>query len=91
MWWASVSAWKTFSASTTSPMASLTTSSKRDMCAPFWLRPEIDEAVELGPVEPLGPVGADPDDLLDVRDPHARERDVQRRALGLDVLDEGEI
>ena len=31
----------------TSPIASLTTSSKRDMCAPFWLRAEVDEALQL--------------------------------------------
>ncbi len=35
---ASVSARNGDSVSTTSPIASLTTSSKRDMCAPFWSR-----------------------------------------------------
>ena len=38
MCWASVSARNGDSLSTTSPIASLTTSSKRDMCAPFWSR-----------------------------------------------------
>ena len=36
---ASVSARNGDSLRTTSPIASLTTSSKRDMCAPFWSRP----------------------------------------------------
>jgi len=36
---ASVSTLNVDSPSTTSPIASLMTSSKRDMCAPFWLRP----------------------------------------------------
>ena len=36
---ASVSALNVDSPRTTSPIASLTTSSKRDMCAPFWLGP----------------------------------------------------
>src|SRR3954454_3483973 len=39
MCWASVSARKALSPSTTSPMASLTTSSKRLICAPFWCGP----------------------------------------------------
>src|ERR1039458_7519761 len=39
MCWASVSARNGDSLSTTSPIASLTTSSKRDMCAPFWSEP----------------------------------------------------
>ena len=38
MCWASVSARNGDSLSTTSPIASLMTSSKRDMCAPFWSR-----------------------------------------------------
>jgi hypothetical protein len=40
----------------TSPIASLTTSSKRDMCAPFWRGPEIDEALERGGEELLDAV-----------------------------------
>ena len=36
---ASVSALNVDSPRTTSPIASLTTSSNRDMCAPFWSRP----------------------------------------------------
>ena len=44
------------------------------------LRAEIDEAVQPRRVELLGAVGLDPDDLLDVRDAHARERDAA--ALG---------
>ena len=39
MCWASVSARRADSPSTTSPIASLTTSSKRDMCAPFCCGP----------------------------------------------------
>src|SRR3954452_4659903 len=39
MCWASVSARSALSPSTTSPSASLTTSSKRLMCAPFWWGP----------------------------------------------------
>jgi hypothetical protein len=48
---------------------------------------QVDEAVELRGVERLGPAGGDPDDLLDVGDAHARERDVQRRDLVLDVVE----
>ena len=42
------------------------------------LRSEVDEAVELGVVELLGAGRADPDDLLDVRHAHARERHLDR-------------
>ena len=51
------------------------------------LRAEIDEAVEPRGVQLLGAVGLDPDDLLDVRHAHARERDGERRGLRLDVLE----
>jgi hypothetical protein len=44
---ASCSALKPVSLRITSPMTSLTTSSKRDMCAPFCFGPEIDEAFEV--------------------------------------------
>ena len=49
-------------------------------------RTEVDEAVEAGGVQLLGPICADPDDLLHVRDAHARERERQLRSLALDVL-----
>ena len=82
MCWASVSARKGDSLSTTSPIASLTTSSKRDMCAPFWLRAEVDEAVQAREEELL----ADADDLLDARDADAREADGDTGQTRLNVL-----
>jgi hypothetical protein len=48
---------------------------------------EVDEAVELRVEQLLGLVGPDADDLLDVGDPHARERDVQCRDPVLDVVE----
>ena len=69
----------------TSPIASLTTSSKRDMCAPFWRGAEVDEALEPRVEELLVAVLADADDLLDAGHADARERDLHRRAAGLDV------
>ena len=57
---ASVSARNGDSLSTTSPIASLTTSSKRDMCAPFCSRAEIDEALQAREEQLL----ADAHDLL---------------------------
>jgi hypothetical protein len=54
-------------------------------------RPEIDKAVELGPVQTFSPVRADPDDLLDVGHPHARQRNMQRGPLFLDVFEQAEI
>ena len=50
------------------------------------VRAEIDEAVEAGREQLLGPIGADPDDLLDVGHTHARERQRERRNPALDVL-----
>ena len=50
-------------------------------------RAEVDEAVELGGEQRLVSARVDADDLLDVRHAHARERDVQRRDLVLDVLE----
>jgi hypothetical protein len=55
------------------------------------LRPEIDEAVELRPVQALSSVRADPDDLLDVGHADARERHLQRRGLFLHVFYEAKI
>ena len=50
-------------------------------------RAQVDEAVELRGVQSLASACVDPDDLLDVRHAHARERDVQRGDLVLDVLE----
>ena len=92
MWAARLSAFSA-SPSTTSSMASLTTSSKRDMCAPFWLWAQVHEALQLGVEQLLGVVGVDPDDLLDTGHSHAREADVGAGAAGLDVVvgDGGQI
>jgi hypothetical protein len=49
-------------------------------------RPEVDEAVELGPVQALEPLVAYTHHLLDVRHADARERDLQSRHLRLDVV-----
>ena len=51
------------------------------------VRAEVDEAVQVSGVQLLGSVGLDPDDLLDVRHAHARERDRQARGLRLDVFE----
>ena len=53
---ASVSALNVDSPRTTSPIASLTTSSNRDMCAPFWFAAELDDALEARREQLLGPV-----------------------------------
>ena len=56
------------------------------MCAPFCSRPEVDEALQARREELLAAVLADADDLLDAGDADAREADVQRWELGLDVV-----
>ena len=50
------------------------------------VRAEVDEAVQAGGEQLLGPVRADPDDLLDVGHTHAREGKGERRNPALDVL-----
>ena len=50
-------------------------------------RAQIDEAVELRGVQSLVSACVDPYDLLDVRHAYARERDVERGDLVLDVLE----
>jgi hypothetical protein len=50
-------------------------------------RPQVDEAVELRRVQGLRPARIDADDLLDVGDAHARERDVERGDLVLHILE----
>ena len=57
---------------TTSSIASLTASSKRDMCTPFWSGAQVAEARDLGLEEPLGAVVADADRLRRPRDAGAR-------------------
>jgi hypothetical protein len=52
--------------------------------------PQVDEAIELGVVELLGSGLADADDLLDVGDAHARERDVDGGRRGLNVGGRGD-
>ena len=87
MWAASVSALKA-SPRITSSIASFTTSSKRDMCAPFCSGAEIHEALELGVEELLVSVRADADDLLDAGHADAREAHLGGWAAGLDVAPE---
>ena len=82
MWRASVSARNGDWLSTTSPIASLTTSSKRDMCAPFWLARQVHEAVQ--PCEEQ--LVADAHDLLDARHAHPREAYRNTRLACLDVV-----
>ena len=82
---ASVSALNVDSPRTTSPIASLTTSSKRDMCAPFWFGAELDDALEARREQLLGAVLADADHLLDAGDADARQAQLDGRALRLDV------
>jgi hypothetical protein len=49
------------------------------------LRPEVDEALQAGREQLLLAVLADADDLLDLRDPDARQADAQARYFSLDV------
>ena len=79
---ASVSARNGDSLRTTSPIASLTTSSKRDMCAPFWSRAEVHEAVQAREEQLV----ADAHDLLDARHADAREPQRDARRARLDVV-----
>ena len=51
------------------------------------VRAEVDEAVQLGVIELLGARRADADDLLNVRHPRARQRDLDRRGRRLHVGD----
>src|SRR5205823_5605274 len=48
-------------------------------------RRKVDEALELGVEELLGPVRADPDHLLHAGHPHARKAQVGGGSAGLDV------
>jgi hypothetical protein len=57
------------SPSTTSSIASPTISSKRDMCTPACWGLRSTKHSKLGVEEVLGPVGLDPDHLLDPRSP----------------------
>ena len=67
---------------TTSPIASLTTSSKRYMCAPFWCGPRSTKQSSLAVEQLLGAVGrAIRMTFSTFGDADARERDVDRRQL----------
>ena len=69
----------------TSPIASLTTSSKRDMCAPFWRGPRSTKHSSLRAEELLAPVGAIRMTFSTPVTPTRESDDVHGRALGLDV------
>ena len=77
---ASVSALKVASPSTTSPIASLTTSSKRDMCAPFWSGPRSTTHSKRAENSCSAPFCSQPDHLLDAGHADAREAERDRRA-----------
>ena len=82
---ASVSALNGDSPRTTSPIASLTTSSKRDMCAPFWSGPSSTTHSKRAENSCSDAVLAEPDHLLDAGHADLREAQLDRRQLRLDV------